>query len=184
MGAKWVRQTDRTYDVTWMRDTLSEALTTKEKGPKIIVASSECMLNQQRREKPLVAKAIADGKRVVKPRFGVDEDVCTGDHACMRLSGCPSLSVKMLDDPLRDDPVARDRPDLRRLRQLRRGGGCRGALPELLSRRRDPQSEPARPAAGEAPRRCHRLAAAAPRQEAAGVCIRQPEAWRKHRRCS
>ncbi len=42
----------------------------------------------------------------MKPRFGVDEDVCTGDHACMRLSGCPSLSVKVLDDPLRDDPVA------------------------------------------------------------------------------
>ena len=106
VGAKWVRQTDRTYDVTWMRDTLKEALTTKEKGPKIIVASSECMLNRQRREKPLTAKAIADGERVVKPRFGVDEDVCTGDHACMRLSGCPSLSVKVLDDPLRDDPVA------------------------------------------------------------------------------
>jgi indolepyruvate ferredoxin oxidoreductase alpha subunit len=106
VGAKWVRQTDRTYDVTWLRDTLREALTTKEKGPKIIVASSECMLNRQRREKPLVAKSIADGKRVVKPRFGVDEDVCTGDHACMRLSGCPSLSVKVLDDPLRDDPVA------------------------------------------------------------------------------
>jgi indolepyruvate ferredoxin oxidoreductase, alpha subunit len=36
----------------------------------------------------------------------VDEDVCTGDHACMRLSGCPSLGLKKLDDPLRDDPVA------------------------------------------------------------------------------
>jgi indolepyruvate ferredoxin oxidoreductase alpha subunit len=89
-----------------MRDTLREALTTTEKGPKIIVASSECMLNRQRRERPLLAKAISDGERVVKPRFGVDEDVCTGDHACMRLSGCPSLSVKQLDDPLRDDPVA------------------------------------------------------------------------------
>ena len=33
-------------------------------------------------------------------RFGVDEDVCTGDHACIRLSGCPSLSVKHTDDPL------------------------------------------------------------------------------------
>ncbi len=43
---------------------------------------------------------------MVRPRFGVDEDVCTGDHACIRLSGCPSLSVKKLDDPLRDDPVA------------------------------------------------------------------------------
>jgi indolepyruvate ferredoxin oxidoreductase alpha subunit len=106
VGAKWVRHIDRTYDVTKMRDTLKEALTTKERGPKIIVASSECMLNRQRRERPLVAKAIADGERRVKPRFGVDEDVCTGDHACMRLSGCPSLSVKKLDDPLRDDPVA------------------------------------------------------------------------------
>jgi indolepyruvate ferredoxin oxidoreductase alpha subunit len=106
VGAKWVRHIDRTYDVTKMRDTLKEALTTKEKGPKVIVASSECMLNRQRRERPLLAKAIADGKRSIKPRFGVDEDVCTGDHACMRLSGCPSLSVKPLDDPLRDDPVA------------------------------------------------------------------------------
>jgi indolepyruvate ferredoxin oxidoreductase alpha subunit len=106
VGAKWVRQIDRTYDVKKMRDTLKEALTTKEKGPKIIVASSECMLNKQRRVKPLISKAIAGGERVVKPRFGVDEDVCTGDHACMRLSGCPSLSVKALDDPLRDDPVA------------------------------------------------------------------------------
>ncbi|WNJ88358.1 indolepyruvate ferredoxin oxidoreductase subunit alpha [Bosea sp. 685] len=106
IGAKWVRQIDRTYDVAKMRDTLREALTTKEKGPKIIVASSECMLNKQRRIKPLFTKAVKDGKRVVRERFGVDEDVCTGDHACIRLSGCPSLSVKHTDDPLKDDPVA------------------------------------------------------------------------------
>jgi len=42
----------------------------------------------------------------VRERYGVDEDVCTGDHACIRLSGCPSLSVKRTDDPLKDDPVA------------------------------------------------------------------------------
>ena len=89
-----------------MRDTLREALTTKENGPKIIVASSECSLNKQRRVKPLFAKAVKDGKRMVKERFGVDADVCTGDHACIRLSGCPSLSVKHTDDPLKDDPVA------------------------------------------------------------------------------
>ena len=106
MGVKWVRHIDRTYDVTKMRDTLTEALTTEEGGPKVIVASSECMLNRQRREKPQLAKAAKDGKRVVRPRFGVDEDVCTGDHACMRLSGCPSLSVRDTGDPLRDDPVA------------------------------------------------------------------------------
>jgi indolepyruvate ferredoxin oxidoreductase alpha subunit len=106
MGVKWLRHIDRTYDVGKMQDTLREALTTDEKGPKVIVASSECMLNKQRREKPLLDKAIKGGERVVKPKFGVDEDICTGDHACMRLSGCPSLSVKSLDDPLRDDPVA------------------------------------------------------------------------------
>ena len=89
-----------------LRDTIREALTTDIPGPKVIVASSECMLNKQRREKPLALKAIKDGRRVEAPRFGVDEAVCTGDHACIRLSGCPSLSLKRLDDPLRDDPVA------------------------------------------------------------------------------
>ena len=106
IGVKWVRQIDRTYDVTKMRDTLHEALTTDVPGPKVIVASSECMLNRQRREKPLRNKAIKDGQRMEVPRFGVDEDICTGDHACIRLSGCPSLSLKKLDDPLRDDPIA------------------------------------------------------------------------------
>lgn len=106
VGVTWVRQIDNTYDVTKMRDTIEEALTTTHEGPKVIIAASECMLNRQRRERPLLDKAIERGERVIKPRFGVDEDVCTGDHACMRLSGCPSLTIKKLDDPLRDDPVA------------------------------------------------------------------------------
>ncbi|MBY6069124.1 indolepyruvate ferredoxin oxidoreductase subunit alpha [Leisingera aquaemixtae] len=105
-GVKWIRHIDRTYDVPRMRAVIREALTTSYGGPKVIVASSECMLNRQRREKPLRSQAVKDGARVEIPRFGVDEDVCTGDHACIRLSGCPSLSLKKLDDPLRDDPVA------------------------------------------------------------------------------
>ncbi len=106
IGVEWVREVDDTYDVAAMRDTLQAALDTDHEGPKVIVASSECMLNRQRREQPVRDRAIAAGARVVKPRFGVDADVCTGDHACIRLSGCPSLSLKTLDDPLRDDPVA------------------------------------------------------------------------------
>jgi indolepyruvate ferredoxin oxidoreductase, alpha subunit len=106
MGVTWVSQIDRTYDVGKMQAVLKEALTTPETGPKVIIAASECMLNRQRREKPIVSRAISEGKRVIKTRFGVDEDICTGDHACIRLSGCPSLSLKTLDDPLRDDPVA------------------------------------------------------------------------------
>jgi indolepyruvate ferredoxin oxidoreductase alpha subunit len=106
VGVKWVRTIRRTYDVAGMRDALREALTTKEKGPKVLIAQSECMLNKQRREKPLVRQAIASGQRVVREKFGVDADTCTGDHSCIRLSGCPSLSIKPNPDPLRTDPVA------------------------------------------------------------------------------
>lgn len=106
VGVEWVRTLRRTYDVAGMRDALKEALTTKTKGPKVLIAQSECMLNKQRREKPLVRKAVADGKRMVREKFGVDSDTCTGDHSCIRLSGCPSLSIKPNPDPLRTDPVA------------------------------------------------------------------------------
>ena len=105
VGVDWVR-TVRTYDLKKMKATLKEAMTTVHRGPKVIVAQGECMLNRQRREKPLFAKAVTDGKRMVRQRFGVDEDLCTGDHSCIRLSGCPSLTVKPNPDPLREDPVA------------------------------------------------------------------------------
>ncbi len=106
VGVKWVRTVRRTYDVAGMRDTLREALTTRQKGPKVLIAQSECMLNKQRREKPLQRQAVKEGKRVVRERFGVDPDTCTGDHSCIRLSGCPSLSIRSNPDPLRTDPVA------------------------------------------------------------------------------
>ena len=106
VGTGWVRTITRTYDVKRMRDTLRDALTAPEKGPKVIVAQSECMLNRQRREKPLVAKAAREGRRVVRERFGIDPDTCTGDHSCIRLSGCPSLTIKPNPDPLRRDPIA------------------------------------------------------------------------------
>jgi len=51
-------------------------------------------------------KEAQEGKRVVRQRFGVDEDLCTGDHSCIRLSGCPSLTVKVRDDGLRRDAIA------------------------------------------------------------------------------
>ena len=106
VGVKWVRSVNNTYSLSQMRDTLREALTSKEKGPKVVVASSECMLNRQRRVKPLVRQAIQDGRRVVRERFGIDPDTCTGDHSCIRLSGCPSLTIKPNPDPLRRDPIA------------------------------------------------------------------------------
>jgi indolepyruvate ferredoxin oxidoreductase alpha subunit len=107
VGVNWVRTITRTYDVARMRDTLREALTAKTGGPKVIIAQSECMLNKQRRIRPLLGKALKEGRRVVRERFGVDHDTCTGDHSCIRLSGCPSLTVAPHPDPLRKDPVTR-----------------------------------------------------------------------------
>ncbi len=54
VGVKWIKTITRTYDVAAVRDIFKEALTTKVKGPKVIVAQSECALNEQRRLKPLV----------------------------------------------------------------------------------------------------------------------------------
>jgi indolepyruvate ferredoxin oxidoreductase alpha subunit len=107
VGVDWVRTLTRTYDVARMRDTLKDALTTTAKGPKVIIAQSECMLNKQRRERPLLRKRIEGGVRVVRERFGVDPDTCTGDHSCIRLSGCPSLTLAPNPDPLRSDPVTK-----------------------------------------------------------------------------
>ena len=106
VGVKWARTVTNTYSLTQMQGTLREALTTKEKGPKVIVAQSECMLNRQRRVKPEIRKRIAGGERVVRERFGIDPDTCTGDHSCIRLSGCPSLTIMPNPDPLRRDPIA------------------------------------------------------------------------------
>ncbi|TAK48934.1 MAG: indolepyruvate ferredoxin oxidoreductase subunit alpha [Xanthobacteraceae bacterium] len=107
LGVDWVRTINRTYDLARMRDALKEALTTRVRGPKVIVARSECMLNRQRREKPLFAKSVREGRRMVRDRFGVDHDTCTGDHSCIRLSGCPSLTVAPNPDPLRREPVTK-----------------------------------------------------------------------------
>ena len=107
VGVEWVRTMTRTYDVAKMRDTLREALTTTQKGLKVIVAQSECMLNKQRRIRPLMRKAAERGERVVRERFGVDADTCTGDHSCIRLSGCPSLTIAPNPDPLRREPITK-----------------------------------------------------------------------------
>lgn len=104
-GVEWIR-TISTYDIEVMKDTLREALASDKPGLKVIVAEGECMLNKQRRVKPIMKKAIASGKRTKRARFVIDSETCTGDHACIRLSGCPSLTIKPNPDPLREDPVS------------------------------------------------------------------------------
>jgi len=105
VGVKWIKSVD-SYDIPRMLRTLREALTTRVPGLKVIVAEGECQLERQRRVKPLNRALAAAGATVVQPRFGVDPDVCTGDHSCMRLNGCPSLTLRESPDPLREDPIA------------------------------------------------------------------------------
>ncbi|MBC7600048.1 MAG: indolepyruvate ferredoxin oxidoreductase subunit alpha [Polaromonas sp.] len=105
LGIQWLR-TVHTYEVEEMRQTLNEAFTTDFNGLKVIIAEGECQLERQRRIKPWLAGLLKKGKRVVRVKYGVDEDVCNGDHACIRLSGCPTLTLKDNPDPLKVDPVA------------------------------------------------------------------------------
>jgi indolepyruvate ferredoxin oxidoreductase alpha subunit len=105
LGVKWLR-TVNNYKVGEVAKVYKEAMTTKEKGLKVIVAEGECQLERQRRLRPEVQKMLSAGKRHVRVKYGVDEDTCTGDHSCIRLSGCPTLTVKDNPDPLRRDPVA------------------------------------------------------------------------------
>ena len=105
LGVAWMR-TVNTYEVAKMRQTLKEAFTSDFNGLKVIIAEGECQLERQRRIKPWVASLLKKGKRVVRVKYGVDEDVCNGDHACIRLSGCPTLTLKDNPDPLKVDPVA------------------------------------------------------------------------------
>ena len=102
---RWLRTVD-SYRVEEMKATLEEAFTTDFAGLKVIIAEGECQLERQRRVKPWMAGLLEAGERTVRVKYGVDEDTCSGDHSCIRLSGCPTLSVKASPDPLRVDPVA------------------------------------------------------------------------------
>jgi indolepyruvate ferredoxin oxidoreductase alpha subunit len=105
IGVEWIKPV-YTYRISEMAKTLREAMTSAYKGLKVIIADAECQLERQRRIRPQIAAALKAGERVVRTRFGVDEDVCSGDHSCIRLSGCPSLTIKTSSDPLKVDPVA------------------------------------------------------------------------------
>lgn len=105
MGVKWLK-TVHNYHVAEVRDTLKEAMTSSFKGLKVVVAEGECQLERQRRLRPLRALKLQQGLRTVRTRYGVDEDTCTGDHSCIRLSGCPTLTIKDSSDPLKTAPVA------------------------------------------------------------------------------
>jgi indolepyruvate ferredoxin oxidoreductase, alpha subunit len=104
LGVQWVR-TVTSFEVGTMLATLREALATPQGGLKVIIADGECQLEKQRRVRAENTQQLAAGQPVLRSRFGVDPDLCTGDRSCIRLSGCPSLTLKDNPDPLRTDPV-------------------------------------------------------------------------------
>ena len=104
VGVKWIENV-RSYDVARVLRVLRHAMSTREGGLKVIIAEGACQLAVERRSAPARKERRARGLRTTRVKYGVDEDVCTGDHSCIRLSGCPSLSLKPNPDPLRDDPV-------------------------------------------------------------------------------
>ena len=111
-----MRTLDRTYDVAKVRATIEEALTTDVKGPKVIIAQSECMLNETAPHQAAVQRRSGRQARG-QERFGVDPDVCTGDHACIR---CRLPLADRQEAAIRkEDPVAHVESSLRGLRQLR-----------------------------------------------------------------
>ncbi len=145
IGVKWLRVVD-SYRVDEMRATLDEAFTTDFAGLKVIVAEGECQLERQRRDQAVARRSRqgggADSARQVWRRRGC-------------LFGRPLVhpAFRLPDALAEGEPRSaapgsgRDRAGrLRRLRPVRRERARGGAVPVVLSRRGDPQSELARPA--------------------------------------
>jgi len=103
-GVRWVKTIDP-YDLHESLSVLTKAYESNE-GLKVIISKGECQLEKTRKEKTVIKKNISEGKRVVQSKLGVDPDICTGDHSCMRYNGCPSLTLKEGPSSLREDPVA------------------------------------------------------------------------------
>lgn len=73
---------------------------------RVLISDAECQLQRQRRVKPQNAAALKAGKRVAIDRLYVDDQVCVGDHACMRFNGCPSLTLKPSEGPVKKSDKA------------------------------------------------------------------------------
>jgi len=99
LGVKWLK-TLRSYSVGSMVKALIEASTSKECGLKVIIADGECQLALQRRIRPQIAKGF-ERRQARRPHaLRRRSRRLPGDHSCIRLSGCPSLTIAPNPDPL------------------------------------------------------------------------------------
>jgi indolepyruvate ferredoxin oxidoreductase alpha subunit len=51
------------------------------------MVASGIVVSRQRRIRSVEAVKLKIGERVVRAKFGVDNEICTGDYSCIRLSG-------------------------------------------------------------------------------------------------
>lgn len=103
-GVKHIEEVNP-YKVGEVVKAFDRTMNSGKKELKVIRSVGECQLEKQRHEKVEKKELLAQGKTVSNARFGIDDDVCTGDHSCIRLNGCPSLTIKENPNPLRSDPI-------------------------------------------------------------------------------
>lgn len=105
MGVRAVKEVNP-YDLKASMAAMRQAVEAKGQGLRVIVSHAECQLERQRRVRVEKQEQLKRGEQVVDVKLGVDDEVCVGDHSCMRLNGCPSLTIKPGPNPLREDPIA------------------------------------------------------------------------------
>jgi indolepyruvate ferredoxin oxidoreductase alpha subunit len=140
VGVKWVRQIDRTYDVPKMREILNEALTTTMSAPRSSSPPRNACSTSSAAKSRLMNKAIKEGRRVEKAAFRRRRGHL---HRRSRLHPPFGLPVAVAEEARRSAARrsgCQHRPELRRLRQLRRSRRCGRAVPVLLPRRCGAQS--------------------------------------------
>ena len=103
-GVRWTRVVNP-YDLDDSLAAFRAALSEPQGGLRVLLSRAECQLIKGRRDERQVREDLAHGRRVVQSRYGVDPDLCTGDHSCISLNGCPSLTLTSSPNPLREHAI-------------------------------------------------------------------------------
>lgn len=103
-GVRWTRAVDP-YDLGDSLAAFRAALSEPQGGLRVLLSRAECQLIKGRRDGRQMREDLAKGHRVVRSQFGVDPDLCTGDHSCISLNGCPSLTLTSSPNPLREHSI-------------------------------------------------------------------------------
>jgi indolepyruvate ferredoxin oxidoreductase alpha subunit len=103
-GVRWTR-TVNPFDLDDSLRAFRSALSAPQGGLRVLISRAECQLIKGRRDNRQRREDVSSGRRVFQTQYGVDPELCTGDHSCMELSGCPSLTLAENPNPLRDHSI-------------------------------------------------------------------------------